>query len=90
MRAHDQELVLSISDDGVGFDPSATAPREDCFGLDGMAERARNAGGTLISVFAVIDDGKPIRRGPAVVLVDYEATQRRYVVSVVETGASVI
>jgi signal transduction histidine kinase len=50
LRAHAQELVLSIRDDGVGFDPSASAPREDCFGLDGMAERARNAGGTLTVV----------------------------------------
>jgi signal transduction histidine kinase len=47
LRAHDQELILSVRDDGVGFDPSASAPREDCFGLDGMAERARSAGGTL-------------------------------------------
>jgi signal transduction histidine kinase len=52
LRAHAQELVLSIRDDGVGFDPAATAPREDCFGLDGMAERARNAGGTLTVVSA--------------------------------------
>jgi signal transduction histidine kinase len=52
LRAHAQELVLSIHDDGVGFDPSASAPREDCFGLDGMLERARNAGGTLTVVSA--------------------------------------
>jgi signal transduction histidine kinase len=50
LRAHRQELVLSVSDDGVGFDPAASAPREDCFGLDGMAERARKAGGTLTIV----------------------------------------
>ena len=50
LRAHAQELVLSVRDDGVGFDPAASAPREDCFGLDGMAERARNAGGTLTVV----------------------------------------
>ena len=50
LRAHAQELILSIRDDGVGFDPAASAPREDCFGLDGMAERARNAGGTLTVV----------------------------------------
>jgi len=47
LRAHAHELILSIHDDGIGFDPSASAPRDDCFGLDGMAERARNAGGTL-------------------------------------------
>jgi signal transduction histidine kinase len=50
LRAHRQEMVLSVSDDGIGFDPAASAPREDCFGLDGMAERARNAGGTLTVV----------------------------------------
>jgi signal transduction histidine kinase len=50
LRAHAQELILSVRDDGVGFDPAASAPREDCFGLDGMAERARNAGGTLTVV----------------------------------------
>jgi signal transduction histidine kinase len=52
LRAHAHELILSIHDDGIGFDPSASAPREDCFGLDGMAERARNAGGTLTVVSA--------------------------------------
>jgi signal transduction histidine kinase len=52
LRAHAQELVLSVRDDGVGFDPAASAPREDCFGLDGMAERARNAGGSLTVVSA--------------------------------------
>jgi signal transduction histidine kinase len=52
LRAHAQELILSIRDDGVGFDPAASAPREDCFGLDGMAERARNAGGSLTVVSA--------------------------------------
>jgi len=50
LRAHAQELILSVRDDGIGFDPSASAPREDCFGLDAMAERARNAGGTLTVV----------------------------------------
>jgi signal transduction histidine kinase len=50
LRAHAQELVLSVRDDGIGFDPAASAPREDCFGLEGMAERARSAGGTLTVV----------------------------------------
>jgi len=52
LRAHAKELILSVRDDGVGFDPAASAPREDCFGLDGMAERARNAGGSLTVVSA--------------------------------------
>ena len=50
LRAQRQELVLSVRDDGVGFDPAASTPREDCYGLEGMAERARNAGGTLTVV----------------------------------------
>lgn len=50
LRAQAQEMVLSVRDDGIGFDPSAVAPREDCFGLEGMLERARNLGGTLTVV----------------------------------------
>jgi signal transduction histidine kinase len=50
LRAQAQELILSVRDDGVGFDPAASAPRDDCFGLDGMAERARSAGGTMTVV----------------------------------------
>jgi signal transduction histidine kinase len=50
LRAQAQELILSVRDDGIGFDPASAAPRDDCFGLDGMAERARNAGGTLTVV----------------------------------------
>src|SRR5579859_5837093 len=41
----------------------------------------RNAGGTLMSVFAVTDDGTRLRRGKPVVLVAYEVEQRRYVVT---------
>jgi two-component system, NarL family, sensor kinase len=42
----DGALELSVSDDGTGFD-SDTAPQPGSFGLVGMGERARLAGGTL-------------------------------------------
>jgi membrane protein implicated in regulation of membrane protease activity len=45
----------------------------------------RNAGGTLMSVFAVTDDGARIRRGKPVVLVAYEPDQRRYIVASADT-----
>ena len=40
-----QELVLSVSDDGCGFDPTASFPGH--LGLRSMRERATAAGGTL-------------------------------------------
>jgi two-component system NarL family sensor kinase len=42
----DGALELSVSDDGSGFD-SDTAPQPGSFGLVGMGERARLAGGSL-------------------------------------------
>ena len=41
------ELVLSVRDDGGGFNVAAGPPRSDCFGLEGMRERLRLAGGVL-------------------------------------------
>jgi signal transduction histidine kinase len=46
----DGELVLEISDDGVGFTPAAdlsSLAREHHFGIVGMTERAREIGGRL-------------------------------------------
>jgi signal transduction histidine kinase len=40
-------LGLSVSDDGVGFDPSAPALRSRRLGLTSMEERARELGGRL-------------------------------------------
>jgi signal transduction histidine kinase len=40
----DELLLLDIRDDGAGFDPQKPA---DGFGLDGMRQRVRGAGGTL-------------------------------------------
>ncbi|HEX5364942.1 MAG TPA: sensor histidine kinase [Gallionella sp.] len=39
-------IVTTVSDDGKGFDPSATAPKKS-FGLLGMRERALAAGGEI-------------------------------------------
>lgn len=41
----------------------------------------RDDGGTLISVFAITEDEAPIPRGEAVILLSYDATQRRYLVT---------
>jgi PAS domain S-box-containing protein len=50
LRAVDGELVLSVRDDGHGFDPAAAAVRAargESAGLSGMEERAQLAGGRL-------------------------------------------
>jgi signal transduction histidine kinase len=46
LRVEDGALVLSVRDDGQGFDPVAAARRESA-GLSGMEERAQLAGGRL-------------------------------------------
>ncbi|MFF4033256.1 sensor histidine kinase [Streptomyces sviceus] len=45
----DEEVILDIRDDGVGFDPLALAPRTRTggFGLDGMRARAERVAGSL-------------------------------------------
>lgn len=48
MRSAGRELLVSVRDDGAGFDPSAAPARDDCFGLQGMRERIRLAGGSLV------------------------------------------
>jgi len=40
-------LVLSVADDGVGFDPEGPEVRGQRLGLTSMAERATELGGTL-------------------------------------------
>jgi PAS domain S-box-containing protein len=50
VQAVDGELVLSVRDDGRGFDPAAAAQRAargESAGLSGMEERAQLAGGRL-------------------------------------------
>jgi len=45
------ELVFTVSDDGIGFDPSSPATRHgksDSFGLQATHERVQQLGGTLL------------------------------------------
>jgi signal transduction histidine kinase len=44
----DDELVMRIVDDGVGFDPGSVADRPGHLGLRGMRERAAAVGGTIL------------------------------------------
>jgi len=44
----DDGLEVEVRDDGVGFDPAAAAAQSGHYGLFGMRERARLAGGTLV------------------------------------------
>jgi membrane protein implicated in regulation of membrane protease activity len=41
----------------------------------------RDDGGTLISLFAITEEEQPIARGESVILLSYDATQRRYLVT---------
>src|SRR5512133_3508287 len=41
----------------------------------------RDDGGTLISIFATTEDEHPIARGESVILLSYDVTQRRYLVT---------
>jgi hypothetical protein len=41
----------------------------------------RDDGGTLISLFAITEDEAPIARGQSVILLSYDAAQRRYLVA---------
>ena len=52
MRTDGHELLLSVCDDGEGFDAASAPARTDCFGLQGMRERVRLAGGSLVVVSA--------------------------------------
>lgn len=47
VRARDGGVVLEITDDGVGFDPAGVAVSAGHWGLLGLRERARLAGGAL-------------------------------------------
>ena len=69
-----QDLIVRVSDDGVGIDPAlATDGREGHFGLQGMRERAARIGATLTVVSSanagteikVIVPGRAIFRGQA-------------------------
>jgi len=47
LSARNGHLVLTVDDDGVGFDPAAAATRARRLGLTSMEERAKALGGTL-------------------------------------------
>ena len=48
VRYHPNELILTISDNGVGFEAGdASLPAKGHFGLQGMSERAEQIGGAL-------------------------------------------
>jgi len=47
LRCDPEHLELTVTDDGVGFEPQAPGTRARRLGLTTMAERARAAGGTL-------------------------------------------
>jgi signal transduction histidine kinase len=46
-EARDHRLVVTVADDGIGFDPAAPGLRSRRLGLTSMEERARALGGTL-------------------------------------------
>ena len=50
LDARDGRLVVTVADDGVGFDPAAPGVRSRRLGLTSMEERARALGGALAVV----------------------------------------
>jgi two-component system, NarL family, sensor histidine kinase YdfH len=48
LASSDDGLEVEVRDDGVGFDPAVAAAQSGHYGLLGMRERARLAGGTLV------------------------------------------
>jgi signal transduction histidine kinase len=56
----DGRLALEVRDDGVGFDPQATAVRSRRLGLSSMEERARRLGGEL-AITSVVGEGTTVR-----------------------------
>jgi hypothetical protein len=61
LRYHPNELTLTISDNGIGFEAGdATLPAKGHFGLQGMCERAKQIGGEL-SVKSSTESGTTIK-----------------------------
>jgi signal transduction histidine kinase len=48
MEARDGRLIVTVADDGVGFDTGDRALRSRRLGLTSMEERAKGLGGTLV------------------------------------------
>ena len=55
-----ERLVLSVADDGCGFDPEGPEVRGQRLGLTSMEERATELGGTL-TVDSTLGDGTTVR-----------------------------
>ncbi len=50
METRDGRLIVTVADDGAGFDPDAPGVRSRRLGLTSMEERAKALGGTLVVV----------------------------------------
>ena len=62
----------------VGMNGTVTSPFVDAkYGMIHL----RDQGGTLVSLFATTEDEKPIPRGQSVILLSYDAAQKRYLVT---------
>jgi signal transduction histidine kinase len=60
LRGEDHQLVLSVTDDGCGFDPAGPEVRGQRLGLTSMEERATEIGGTL-AVTSTLGVGTTVR-----------------------------
>ncbi|HEX8855795.1 MAG TPA: GAF domain-containing sensor histidine kinase [Thermoleophilaceae bacterium] len=60
LRRMDGRVVLQVSDDGVGFDPTAAELRARRLGLTSMEERAQRLGGTL-AIRSAQNEGTTVR-----------------------------
>ena len=60
LASHDGHAVLTVQDDGAGFDPAGVfASARGHFGLLGMRERARRMGGE-VSVTSAVQKGTTV------------------------------
>ncbi len=60
LSGEDGRLVLTVADDGCGFDPAGPEVRGQRLGLTSMEERATELGGTL-QVSSTLGSGTTVR-----------------------------
>ncbi len=60
LRQEGDRITLTVSDDGVGFDPASRSIRSRRLGLASMRERAAAEGGTLV-VESALGEGTTVR-----------------------------
>jgi NarL family two-component system sensor histidine kinase YdfH len=60
IRSSGDMLEIEIGDDGIGFDPARDMERMGHYGLTGLRERARQAGGTL-EIFSSTGKGSTLK-----------------------------